>query len=165
MASSATRANSGSSVGRASRGGLRGWAWRAGLLLGCAGCSQSDSFIGAQIDYQLRQGETPALDLALVGPARWSRVCVLGPGTDEARAAALLGFAWPVTALTSIGRRDDAVVLVFTDGARALAFVERSRADGDFAGVQPPCLSRAEAQLATRREAGGGLRVVRPGGP
>lgn len=135
-------------------------AWALALALGCASCSQSDSFLGAQIDHQLRQGAT--LDLAKVGPAKWTRVCVLGPYTDDRAAQGLLGVPWPASRLTSIGARDDRVALVFTDGARVLAFVERPRADGDFAMIRPPCLSRAEARLSTERDADGRLRILRP---
>jgi len=132
------------------------------LVLGCASCSQSDSFLGAQIDHQLRQGPAPTLDLAMVGPVKWTRVCVLGPHTDDRAAQALLGMPWPASRLTSIGERDDRVALVFTDGAKVLAFVERPRGDGDFTTVRPPCLSRAEARLSTQRDADGWLRILRP---
>lgn len=138
---------------------------RAGVLalaLGCASCSQSDSFLGAQIDHQLRQGEAPTLDLAKVGPVTWTRVCVLGPYADDRAAQALLGMPWPASCLTSLGERDDRVALVFTDATRVLAFVERPRADGDFSTVQPPCLTRAEARLSTQRGADGWLWVLRP---
>jgi len=138
----------------------------AGLLwamFGCASCSQSDQFLSAQLDYQLRQGEQPALDLAQVGPAKWTRTCVLGPYTGDAQVEALLGFAWPAAQHTSIDRRDDVAVLVFIEGARVLAFVERPRSGGDFTGVQPPCVTRQAARLATRRDADGRLVVVRPG--
>jgi hypothetical protein len=129
-------------------------AWVA-WALGSAGCSQSDSFLGAQIDHQLRQGETPTLDLGRVGPANWTQVCVLGPYTDDGAAAQRLGFPWPASTLTSIGGRDDRVVLAFTDGRKMLAFVERPRADGDFTRLQPPCLARAAARLTMRRDADG----------
>jgi hypothetical protein len=132
------------------------------LALGCAGCSQSDSFLGAQIDHQLRQGEAPTLDLAKVGPVKWTRACVLGPYTDDRAAQELLGTPWPASRLTSIGERDDRVALVFTDATKVLAFVERPRTDGDFTTVQPPCLSRAEARLSTRRDAAGLLQILRP---
>jgi hypothetical protein len=137
-------------------------AWVAALALGCAGCSQSDSFLGAQIDFQLRQGDTPTLDLGKVGPVTWTRVCVLGPGTDDRAAQALLGLPWPASRLTSLADGDERVALVFSDGAKVLAFVERPRADGDFTTVQPPCLTRAEARLETQRAADGRLRVQRP---
>jgi hypothetical protein len=128
------------------------------MALGCASCSQSDSFLGAQIDYQLRQGKTPTLDLAEVGPANWTQVCVLGPYTDDATAARRLGFPWPASTLTSLGRRDDRVALVFTDGRKVLAFVERPRADGDFAPLQPPCRARDDARLTMWRGPDGRLR-------
>jgi hypothetical protein len=137
-------------------------AWVPALALGCASCSQSDSFLGAQIDYQLRQGTAPTLDLAKVGPVNWTRVCVLGPYTDDRAAQDLLGMPWPASRLTSLGERDDRVALVFTDGTKVLAFVERPRADGDFSSVKPPCLSRAEARLSTQRAADGPLRIQRP---
>ena len=137
-------------------------AWGAALALGCASCSQSDSFLGAQLDHQLRQGDTPTLDLGKVGPVSWTRVCVLGPGTDDRAAQALLGLAWPASRLTSLGDGDGRVALVFSDGAKVLAFVERPRADGDFTTVQPPCLTRADARLVTERSPDGGLRVLRP---
>ncbi len=132
------------------------------VFAGCVGCSQSDQFLAAQIDHQLRKHEPPSLDLGQVGPAKWARACVLAPYTDDARAAALLGFPWPAARNTSIDRRDDIAVLVFTEGERVLAFVERSRGDGDFTGVQPPCVTRAAPQLTTRRDAAGRLLIVRP---
>jgi hypothetical protein len=132
------------------------------VAFGCAGCSHSDRFVDAQIDYQLRQGESPSLDLGQVGPANWSRACVLPPFTDDARAAALLGFPWPAARLTSIDRRDDVAVLVFTDGAKVLAFAERRRADGDFSALQPPCVTRDAARLTTRRAPDGRLVLQGP---
>ncbi len=132
-------------------------------VLGGAGCSQSDRFLGAQIDFQLGRGASPTLDLGRVGPAKWTRACVLGPYVGDAQARALLGFAWPAAQHTSIDRREDITVLVFTDGVRVLAFVERPRKDGDFTGVQPPCVTRDAARLATRRDRDGRLVVVRPG--
>jgi hypothetical protein len=130
------------------------------LALALAACSQSDAFIGAQLDHQLRQGDAPTLDLAQVGPANWTRACVLGPYTSDARAAELLGFPWELTRRSDVARRDDRFVLAFSDGRQVLGFVERARADGDFTTLQPPCFARDAARFATRREAGGGLVVV-----
>lgn len=127
---------------------------------GLAACSQSDAFIGAQLDHQLRQGEAPTLDLGQVGPAHWTRACVLGPYTSDARAAELLGFPWELARRSDVGRRDDRFVLAFSDGRQVLGFVERPRADGDFTTLQPPCFTRDAARFATRREAGGGLVVL-----
>ncbi|MCU0759493.1 MAG: hypothetical protein MUF07_09940 [Steroidobacteraceae bacterium] len=130
-----------------------------GLGLGLAACSQSDAFIGAQLDHQLRQGSTPTLDLAQVGPANWTRACVLGPGTSDARAAELLGFPWELGRRSDVARRDDRFVLAFSDGRKVLGFVERMRADGDFTTLQPPCFARDAARFVTRRDAGGRLAV------
>ena len=132
----------------------------ATVALGLACCSQSDAFIGAQLDHQLRQGSAPTVDLAQVGPANWTRACVLGPRTSDARAAELLGFPWELGRRSDVPRRDDRFVLAFSDGRRVLGFVERPRADGDFTTLQPPCFARDAARFATRREADGRLVAV-----
>jgi hypothetical protein len=132
----------------------------AAISLGLAACSESDAFIGAQLDHQLRQGSSPTVDLAQVGPANWTRACVLGPGTSDARAAELLGFPWELARRSDVARRDDRFVLAFGDGRRVLGFVERARADGDFTTLQPPCFTRDAARFATRRVAGGRLLAI-----
>jgi hypothetical protein len=126
--------------------------------LACAGCSPADRFLDAQIDYQLGKGGSPTLDLGKVGPAQWTRVCVLGPYATDALARERLGFDWAVTRHTSLADGDDRVALVFSDGARVLAFVERPRASADFTTLQPPCRERAAARLPTWRDAAGRLR-------
>lgn len=134
-----------------------GWVRRLALAalagVGCASCSPSDRFLDAQIEHQLGQGEPPTLDLALVGPAQWTRVCVLGPYATDAQARALLGVPWEVERNTSLRTRDDRVALVFSDGRRVLAFVERERAAGDFTTVEPACRGRDAARLMGWRDA------------
>ena len=133
-------------------------------VLGCASCSQADGFLDAQIDHQLRQDDPPTLDLTLVGPAQWTRVCVFGPCATDALARERLGFDWDVERLTSLARDDGKVALVFSDGRRVLAFVERARAAADFTTVSPACRGRDAARLVGWREASGRLRFDAPRG-
>lgn len=100
------------------RRGLR--AAVASAALGALGaCSGADAFLDAQLEHQLgKAGATTPLELGLVGPANWTRACVLGPYTTDARARALLGFDWPVEG-RGVTRGDERFLLVFTDSRRS----------------------------------------------
>ena len=138
----------GEPVGRAT--GCRALGRAAALaLLGALGaCSGADAFLDAQLEHQLGKAGATTLDLGLVGPANWTRACVLGPYSTDARARELLGFDWAVEGRSDVTRRDDRFLLVFTDGRQVLGYVERQRAAGDFTTLQPPCVERAAARLA-----------------
>lgn len=140
------------------RRGLR--AAVASAALGALGaCSGADAFLDAQLEHQLGKAGATTLELGLVGPANWTRACVLGPYTTDARARALLGFDWPVEGRSGVTRGDERFLLVFTDGRQVLGYVERRRAAAEPTTLDPPCVARAAAQLALERRADGVLQV------
>jgi hypothetical protein len=94
-------------------------------------CS-SGSNISEQIESQFKASEATSVNLAVVGPASWDRVCVLRPYTDNQRTAQVLGFKWDSEAKTSIAESDGINVLVFVQGKEVVAHTEHPRSKGDF---------------------------------
>lgn len=134
-------------------------------LLALGACSGADAFLDAQLEHQLGKVGATTLDLGLVGPANWTRACVLGPYSTDARARELLGFDWKVEGRSEVTRLDDRFLLVFSDGRQVLGYVERQRAAGDFTTLQPPCVERAAAQLALVPRADGVRELRRAAAP
>lgn len=123
----------------------------------CGACSSGGNISG-QIELQFKASEAAPINLALVGPASWERVCVLTPYTDNNRTEQVLGFEWNSEAKTSIAGSDGINVLVFVQGKEVVAYAEHSRSKGDFSQLQPQCLPR---RLATvKRRVGSGGRVL-----
>lgn len=129
------------------------------LALLCGGCS-SGSDISGQIESQLGASETAPINLAVVGPASWERVCVLGPYTDNKRAEQVLGFKWDAEANTSISGSDGINVLVFVQGTDVVAYTEHPRSKGDFSQLQPQCLHRNLATVTRKVDSGGWVYLV-----
>ncbi|MGZ8152431.1 MAG: hypothetical protein ACXW0Q_06170, partial [Methylovulum sp.] len=97
------------------------------------------------IQSQFEASQTASVNLALVGPSSWDRVCVLGPYTTNERTEHLLGFKWDSEAETSIAENDGINVLVFVQGREVVAYTEHPRNKGDFSKLQPQCLDRAQS--------------------
>ena len=84
-------------------------------------------------------------DLPKSVPFPWSRVCIMGPGSDSKAAKDLLGFDWDADAHSDV--RDDAgvVLLIFTHKNIVVGAVDYSRELGPWAGK---CHLRDQARFA-----------------
>lgn len=129
-----------------------------GSVFGCA-CAAGDSISG-QIESQFNASQTKAINLALVGPPSWERVCVLTPYTNNERAEQVLGLKWDAEAKTSIAGNDGINVLVFVQGNQVVAYAEHPRNKGDFSQLQPRGLPRARATVSRRLKSGGWVLLV-----
>ena len=115
------------------------------LLLGCSG---TDSSISGQITAQVEDSRKSGfVDLSVVGPSSWERMCVLTPYTTNEMAAQVLGFNWDAESKTSITGSDVVNALVFIHGQHVVAYTEHPRSTGDFSKLQPRCLPRSHAKL------------------
>lgn len=121
------------------------------LLLGCSG---GNSPISEQIKVQFEASKTAPIDLSVVGPASWERVCVLSPYTTNQTAEQILGFKWDAESKTSIAGSEGINVLVFVQNQQVVAYTEHPRNKGDFSKLQPRCLPRPHAIV--KRESGAG---------
>ena len=92
------------------------------------------------------------LNLALVGPTSWERVCVFGPYTTNEHAEKVLGFKWDATGKTSIGDNEGINVLVFARARQVIAYTEYPRNKIDFSKMVPRCLSRNQDTLLGSRD-------------
>ena len=117
------------------------------FLLLVSACSGVSDEISAQIEAQFNASSTAPIDLALVGPSTWERVCVLGPYTMNENAEKILGFKWDANGKTSIGSNDGINVLVFVQGSEVIAYTEYPRGKGDFSHMVPRCLPRDRATV------------------
>ncbi len=115
------------------------------VMLLAAGCSGNDRDISAQIQAQFDASRTAPIDLSLVGPPSWERVCVLPPYTLNDQTERILGFEWNSNSKTSIGGNDGINVLVFIQGTDVVAYTEHRRDKGDFSRMNPKCLAKSHA--------------------
>ncbi|MHB8914959.1 MAG: hypothetical protein ACYC4K_04005 [Thiobacillus sp.] len=120
------------------------------LLL--SACVDRNNQINAQIEAQLHAKPMGPLNLALVGPSSWERVCVLGPYTTNEHAEKVLGFKWNATVKTSIGDNEGINVLVFAQARQVIAYTEYPRNKVDFSKMVPRCLNRNQANLIQSRD-------------
>ena len=131
------------------------------LLSACSGVNEE---ISAQIQAQYDASSTAPINLALVGPSTWERVCVLGPYTMNEHAEKVLGFKWDATGKTSIGGNDGINVLVFVKDSEVIAYTEYRRDKGDFSQLTPHCLPRDQAivvrQIDPNPRNNGGVNLV-----
>jgi hypothetical protein len=116
----------------------------AGLV---AACKRSDPSISAMITAQFDASSSVPVNLGLVGPSSWDRVCVLGPYSTNEDAERVLGFKWDLERETSINLHDSFNVLVFIHNNMVVAFTEHPRHKGDFRDITPRCLERSNAIL------------------
>ena len=124
------------------------------------GCSNGGSPISKQIAVQFEASKAAPIDLAVVGPASWDRVCVLGPYTTNETAEKVLGFKWNAESKTSIAASDAVNVLVFVQNQQVVAYTEYPRNKGDFSKLQPHCLPRSNATVIREPSAGGWVYLV-----
>lgn len=125
------------------------WFWPA-LILVCVGCNQSKKLkidISTPIDRHLQATPNQPIDLALLGPESWQKVCVITPYSNNESAAKILGFEWDAENLTAIKYSDSITLLVFVESQKVVAFAEHPRSQGDFTKIQPSCLSRPDAKV------------------
>jgi hypothetical protein len=119
-----------------------------------ASCANADPSISEAITRQFETSPQGKIDLALVGPDSWTRVCVLGPYTTAESAEETLGFKWDVKRFSRIGSDDSINLLVFVRENEVTAFTEHPRAKGDFLKLSPRCLQRRSAKLVRNIEDG-----------
>ena len=127
------------------------------LLFGCSG---GGSPISEQIAVQFEASKTAPIDLSVVGPASWERVCVLSPYTTNQTAEQVLGFKWDAESKTSIAGSDGINVLVFVQNQQVVAYTEHPRNKGDFSKLQPRCLPRSQATVQRKPNASGWAYLV-----
>lgn len=124
------------------------------------GCSSSSSPISEQIAVQFEASKTAPIDLSVVGPASWERICVLSPYTTNQTAEQVLGFRWDAESKTSIAGSEGINVLIFVQNQQVVAYTEHPRTKGDFSKLQPRCLPRSQATVKREPGAGGWVYLV-----
>lgn len=110
-------------------------------------CSNGDSSISRAITEQYDHRAVSEIDLSIVGPSEWDRVCILTPYNSNVETEKVLGFKWDSETKTSIGGSDRINVLVFLKGQEVMAFSEHPRSKGDFSGTNSRCVSRERAKF------------------
>lgn len=130
------------------------------LLMLLLGCSSTSSPISEQITVQFEASKTAPIDLSVVGPASWERVCILSPYTTNQTAEQILGFRWDAESKTSIAGSDGINVLVFVQNQQVVAYAEHPRNKGDLSKLQPRCLPRSQATVKRELGAGGWVYLV-----
>jgi len=124
------------------------------------GFSSGNSAISEQITAQFDASKTTSIDLSVVGPASWERVCVLSPYTTNQTAEQVLGFKWDAESKTSIAGSDGINVLVFVQNQQVVAYTEHPRNKGDFSKLQPRCLPRSQSTVERKSGADGWVFLV-----
>lgn len=114
------------------------------MLAALSGCRSQDS---AAIADSFSSSESGAVDLSAVVQGDWDRVCVLGPYSNNDKAAQTLGFTWPAETLTDVHQNDGFSVLVFVRGDAVLKHVEHSRGSGDFSNLSGRCFPKDNAKF------------------
>ncbi len=127
------------------------------LLFACE--NRNRTTISQNITQQFNAGGA-VLDLSIVGPDTWERVCVLGPYTDNAAAERVLGFKWDLAKNSSIREKDGTNLLVFVQQQAVVTFTEHPRNQGDFAEVAGKCFDRGQAKFDRQVEKSGWVRFI-----
>ncbi|MGM9482203.1 hypothetical protein ACS5PN_13525 [Roseateles sp. NT4] len=122
-------------------------------------CTRADPGISDRLSALVDSGAA-AIDMALLGPADWQKVCVLQPYTSNERAEQILGFKWDAASKSSIGTNDGIHLLVFVKGSDVVAYAEHPRSKGDFLKLSPHCLSRSHAHLLRQIGPDGRVQLV-----
>ncbi len=115
------------------------------------GCQKQDS---AAITQNFLLSERRAVDLSAAVPGEWDRVCILGPYSNNEKAAQTLGFQWAAETLTDIHHNDGISVLVFVRGNAVMKHVEQPRSSGEFSSLSGRCFPKGRATF---------IQVIRPG--
>ena len=121
------------------------------IVASLCGCRSQDS---AAITHNILRSERRAVALSAAVPGDWDRVCILGPYTDNEKAAQTLGFPWAAETLTDIHQNDGMSVLVFARGNAVVKHVEHPRGSGDFSSLSGRCFPKARARF---------VQVIPPG--
>ncbi len=117
------------------------------LAIALASYSGQDRSISDKIKDQVRAKSSASLDLTLVGPEGWERVCIFGPYTTNELVETDLGFKWNADSESSISVSDGINLIVFTRGKEVVGFAEHRRRDGDFVSDENRCTLRNNAKL------------------
>ena len=95
--------------------------------------------------------EAPKLDLAYEEEplnlveyvdGTWQKVCFMGPYSDDNAARELLGFDWPLEALTSVWVNEGVTLLIFVENKSVKSYYEVSRGQYDFSVLSGSCIER-----------------------
>jgi hypothetical protein len=125
------------------------------IILVCfllSACSRINTDISTKIEAEFNASQTAPIDLALVLPTPWDRVCVLTPYMDNKQTEMVLGFKWNSDSKTSIRGNDGINVLVFIQGSDVVNYTEHRRDKGDFSRMQPRCLMRGLSTVVRQIE-------------
>nr|WP_315489767.1 hypothetical protein [uncultured Rhodoferax sp.] len=115
-------------------------------------CSRINTDISTKIEAEFNASQTAPIDLTVVLPTPWDRVCVLAPYRDNEQTEKILGFKWNSDSKTSIRGNDGINVLVFIQGSEVVAYTEHRRDKGDFSRMLPSCLMRDQAMVVRQTE-------------
>lgn len=114
------------------------------LLVACS--RGDDPSISSAIAEQFDRTTDQVVDLSVVGPKEWDRVCILPPYTSREQAEKVLGFNWNSDSKSNIGASDTINVVVFVKENEVVAYTEHPRNKGDFSGITQKCVSRELAK-------------------
>jgi hypothetical protein len=130
----------------------------AGLFL--VACANGDQSISAAIRAQFDSSPSAPVELGLLGPKDWDRVCIIGPYSDNVEAERIFGFQWDVESKTSIMTNEGVNLLVFIKDREVLAFTEHPRKKGDFQLSKQHCFARANAVFTRKVGSSGWVSLV-----
>jgi len=114
------------------------------VLAAIAGCQDRAS---SAIANQFAASGNRTVDLASAWPEGWDRVCVLGPYSNNAAAAQVLGFDWDVESQSSISTKDGISLLLFVQGSSISRHIDHRRNQGDFSNLSGRCFRREQAKF------------------
>jgi putative lipase involved disintegration of autophagic bodies len=118
----------------------------AGILF-IAGCTEKNP-TSAAIAKQFTDTGGQLVNLAKISPNAWSRVCILGPYSNNEAAAQALGFSWDLEGKTSVFSSDAVSLLVFANSQEVIFYVEHPRNQGDFSNLSKQCFAKAQARFS-----------------
>lgn len=123
-------------------------------------CTSGDRGISTEITRQFKAIPPGSVDLSLVGPPEWTRVCIVGPYTTNDGAEKQLGFKWDVDQHSGIGLDDSITLLVFVRESEVLAYTEHPRSEGDFLKLSARCFPRLNAKFVRNVKEGEASQLV-----
>ena len=100
------------------------------------------------------------IPLARVASFEWDRVWFFGPYTKLSRIKTRLGFPWPDAGRFQMDWRDDAVLVVFSNGQKVVRAMAYPRQEGDLASLADQSLTRDRALLMAKRDTSGWVALV-----
>ena len=133
----------------------------AGLSIVLFGCREPKNYFSERKTEREIDGliELPVseVDLSQVKASGWSRVCVMGPYSDNEVAKTLLGFPWDMEAASKVELYDDVTLLAFVTEDDVVIHVDYPRAKGDFSELGYVCINRNLAIVLKRSRQDGRL--------